>query len=326
MKRMAACVLVLVGAVVTLQCATIIAGERKAKQASPAEMIAALASKNRPPKYVDHDVLDVDNVPIFPADFDRKEYERVRAALYAIDREMTPELWEELLKHVGDKRYSITLANVSPGLPDEDAGRDFTVGEFCEAIAHDCVGRLYVRRSVSAENETKPWERIAPTAGIRNLVEWRKQRAAKPLWQLQVEACTLALGNLEKLDKATPEQKAMIRKGIQSEIDRLDATKKPTLLRSYICADGGALRRFKRTFGPTAFARHVVGETGGGDDEFKRIKTAVQTTQTHLDRIKPVLRGRPPKDWEQGSNKTANAGDGKVREFLATIQRQARGA
>ncbi|RIK81170.1 MAG: hypothetical protein DCC68_09515 [Planctomycetota bacterium] len=241
MKRMAACVLVLVGAVVTLHCATVNAGEPKAKQPSPAEMIAALASKNRPPKYVDHEVLEGHKVPIFPADYDWKEYERVRVALYAIDRKMTPELWEELLKHIGDKRYSITLALTGPGLPDEDAGRDFTVGAFCEAIAYDCVGKLYARHSVSAENDTKPWERIAPTAGIRNLVEWRKQRAAKPLWQLQVEACTLALGNLARLDKATPEQKATIRKGIESEIDRLNATKKPTLLRSYICADGGVI-------------------------------------------------------------------------------------
>lgn len=98
------------------------------------------------------------------------------------------------------------------------------------------------------------------------------------------------------------------------------------LVEAILKNDADALRRFKKEFGPTAFARHVVGETGGGDEEFKRIKTAVQSTQTHLDRIKPVLRGRMPKDYDRDPNEAASAGDAKVDKFLSTINRQARRA
>jgi hypothetical protein len=89
--------------------------------------------------------------------------------------------------------------------------------------------------------------------------------------------------------------------------------------------DAGAMRCFKNEFGPTAFARHVTGETGSDENEFKRIKTAVQMTRTYLNRVKPVLRGRPPKDWISGE-KDGETGDEEIRAFLNNIQRQARGA
>lgn len=97
------------------------------------------------------------------------------------------------------------------------------------------------------------------------------------------------------------------------------------LVEAIIKGDTSALRRFKDEFGPTAFARFVTGETGGDHAEFKRNKTAVQHVQTYLDRIKPVLRGRPPKDWERGKDGDAKPGDAEINAFLDNIQRQARG-
>lgn len=217
------------------------AGERAKKKLTPAEMVAALATKNRPPKYVDHDLVNDAKVPLFPAGYDWKEYGRVRAAIFAIDRGVTPELWEELLKHVDDKRYAITLVDASPGLPDVASGRDFTVGEICGAISSACLWKLYERHSVSANDVTRPWLQIGAAAEIDDLVAWRKQRADKLLWELQLEACTSALKNVETLDRANVEQKARIRKGIQGEIDKLKSEKRPAILPNYLYEDGGVI-------------------------------------------------------------------------------------
>lgn len=84
--------------------------------------------------------------------------------------------------------------------------------------------------------------------------------------------------------------------------------------------DSDALRRFRNLFGPTAFARHVSQQRGKGDDddELGRIKTAVQQTTTYRERIKPVLRGRPPKGWTRNPTDEEFSAD----EIVAELNRQ----
>src|SRR5262249_58899734 len=59
-----------------------------------AKMIDALANRNRPPKLVPIEE-NGPRLPLFPANYDWKEHERVRTALGKVQREKTPEMWEE---------------------------------------------------------------------------------------------------------------------------------------------------------------------------------------------------------------------------------------
>ena len=72
--------------------------------------------------------------------------------------------------------------------------------------------------------------------------------------------------------------------------------------------------------------RHVVQETGGNDEEFQRIKTAVQQSATYKHQLKPVLSGRPPTDWRHPSETNTGVSDQEVDDFVDTMRRQARGA
>src|SRR5437899_2608445 len=66
------------------------------------KMIDALANRNRPPKLVD---MDGDRLPLFPDEYDWKEDRRVRSALGKVRAERTAEMWEELVRGIGDERY-----------------------------------------------------------------------------------------------------------------------------------------------------------------------------------------------------------------------------
>lgn len=98
------------------------------------------------------------------------------------------------------------------------------------------------------------------------------------------------------------------------------------LVEAVLRGETDARREFQQQFGPTAFARHVVQETGGNDEEFQRIKTAVQQSPTYKQRIKPVLSGRPLKDWRNAENRDIGVSDEEVDDFVDTMRRQARGA
>lgn len=98
------------------------------------------------------------------------------------------------------------------------------------------------------------------------------------------------------------------------------------LVEAVLRGETDARREFQEQFGPTAFARHVVQETGGGDEEFQRIKTAVQQSPTYKQRIKPILSGRPPKDWRNAESRDVGVSDQDVDDFVDTMRRQARGA
>ena len=98
------------------------------------------------------------------------------------------------------------------------------------------------------------------------------------------------------------------------------------LVEAVLRGDTDARRSFQEQFGPTAFARHVVQETGGHDEEFQRIKTAVQQSPTYKHRLKPVLSGRAPKDWRNAESRDVGVSDQEVDDFVDTMRRQARGA
>jgi hypothetical protein len=67
--------------------------------------------------------------------------------------------------------------------------------------------------------------------GIGDLSDWRKERKDKAIYQLQIEACEMALRELPKV-RATilsDREKVKARKEIEAEIAKLRRTKRPFL-------------------------------------------------------------------------------------------------
>jgi hypothetical protein len=204
------------------------------EQKTPAELIVALASRNPAPKLVKARI-GAGNAPLFSQDYDWDDYKRVGRAWRELDSASTPDVWEELLKHLDDKRYSLTLDSASPGLPGgDDVGENFSVGDVCRTLAQEWLTYPVKRHAVDANVPTKPWAKIVPSIVLPDLAEWRKARATKTLYELQIEVCELALAELESL-KATAEQKRQIRAALQAELDQLKTTKRPVLPQRSIC-------------------------------------------------------------------------------------------
>jgi hypothetical protein len=67
------------------------------------------------------------------------------------------------------------------------------------------------------------------------------------------------------------------------------------LVRLVVEGDDTARRAFRAEFGPTAFVKSL---SPTDPEEANRVKTAVQQTSTYKRRVKPVLQGKSPFDWE----------------------------
>jgi hypothetical protein len=184
-----------------------------------AAMIDALANRNEPPKIV---VAPTRRLPLFPIAYDWKENKRVQSALEKMENERTPEMWEELVRGIGDERYCLTLKMMG----DECFARNMSVGYFCACSAYEWLfgvcnqhlpldpvrGGFPVRLSVGPKGDWK---------------EWRKRRSKKQLYELQIEVCEESIREMEKVKGLTKEEKDEARKKIEEEIAKLRKTKRP---------------------------------------------------------------------------------------------------
>jgi hypothetical protein len=100
------------------------------------------------------------------------------------------------------------------------------------------------------------------------------------------------------------------------------AEKYESLVAAVLQGDASAITAFRQEFGPASFARHVAEERNLKADmqEINRIRTAVQETSTYRQRIKPVLKGLPPQDWNSGDE-----ADAVVADVIRSMREQARG-
>jgi hypothetical protein len=69
---------------------------------------------------------------------------------------------------------------------------------------------------------------VQPDVGIRGLSEWRKKRAEKSLYELQIEVCEEAIKELAEVKRVPQEQRDAARKKIEAEIATLKRTKRPS--------------------------------------------------------------------------------------------------
>jgi hypothetical protein len=95
-----------------------------------------------------------------------------------------------------------------------------------------------------------------------------------------------------------------------------------SLVAAVLQGDASAITAFRQEFGAASFARHVVAERNLKADkqEINRIRTAVQATLTYRQRIKPVLKGQPPPDWNSGDE-----ADAVVADVVRSMREQAQG-
>ncbi len=188
-------------------------------------MIDGLANRNRAPKGVSLRG-SVRKSPLFLENYDWNEQHRVLLAVRRLYEQTSEGLWEELLRNVDDKRYSLTLKDNS----ELYILCHTTVGSYCHGLAWDHLVRLSERHLPEQANDERG-RKIAVPAGIEpDLVEWRKKRPNKTLYELQIEVCENRLKGLSKATGIPKDDINLARKRIEKEIEDLKRTKQPVML------------------------------------------------------------------------------------------------
>jgi hypothetical protein len=188
------------------------------------ELVESLATRNPKPEIVVVRKGNVDPrnfVPLFSPDYDWVEYRRVVDVFLQLAKSDSPELWEELVKHIHDDRYALTMQD------DWDVA-NWSVGKICARLA-------WPRVNIVSEYHSDPTSRDRPDVfidpGIRDLPAWRKSRAEKSLYELQVEVCERTREKLADIKGLPNEARARIRKDIDAELTKLKKTKQPLFYR-----------------------------------------------------------------------------------------------
>jgi hypothetical protein len=192
-------------------------GGKKGK--AKVKMIDALANRNAQPKLVDK---GGDKLPLFPATYDWNEQKRVLAALAKVSKERTPEMWEALVRSIGDKRYCLTLKDMNEFY----AEGNLTVGYFCSRVAYYWLVGVCNRHL--PRTPTMPSHPLYLDIGLTGgLAKWRQQRAGKELYELQIEVCEETIRQLAKVAKVPERAKNRARRRIEEDIATLKRTKRP---------------------------------------------------------------------------------------------------
>src|SRR5262245_6801933 len=146
-----------------------------------ARMVDAIVNRNQPPKLVGRGLGKWPrDVALFPEDYDWKEDQRVLEALDKLYQDTTVEVWEALVRRIDDPGYCII--NVTDQKQDAYM---VSVGEVCRWRAKSRLMDVfdqYLPLSFHLE-----FHRRLSKRGFSDLAEWRKKRADKSLYQLQIE-------------------------------------------------------------------------------------------------------------------------------------------
>jgi hypothetical protein len=193
----------------------------KSGTADAQRLIDAIANHNPRPRCVGE---DPDIIAVFDKKYDWSEQHRVEKAIQTLlDR--AEEAWPELLKHLDDARYCITL----------DVNGSAINVNVCGACRN-----LMVHTLSSAHIDHIPHEsfiafsnlRIPDFAGGDNakLIAWCRERSNKKLYELQIETCqwaVKAVADLELIeDEISEADKARSIAEITARIETLRRTKK----------------------------------------------------------------------------------------------------
>lgn len=194
--------------------------EKDPKQQA-AELVEAIANRNPAPKIVAWPGDWPSKAALFSEDYDWKEEERTRKAIGQLRKNRTEEVWEELVKRSADERYCVIVTSVKTG----DAHVE-EVGLVCNSFARSRLIGVYWRHLPRSPH--KEGEKLILDDGVGNLAKWRKDRAEKTLYELQIEVCMKAIEALEKEKRVPKEERKNARIKIEREIEQLRKTRRPS--------------------------------------------------------------------------------------------------
>jgi len=198
------------------------AAKRDAKE--PAKMVDAIVNRNKPPKLASRprDSLPT-RVALYPESYDWKEEARVRTAIRKLLHDTTAELWEELVRRRKDPSYCVVIATEKL-----NAAKIRTVGNVCAGLAYSRLVGVFAQHMPRWGIDGRP---LYFDLDIGDLGDWRKERANKPLYQLQIEAGETGLRQLSKFKDKPKKELDAAREAIEAEVEKLRKTKQPILLK-----------------------------------------------------------------------------------------------
>jgi hypothetical protein len=176
--------------------------KQKAKD-DPKARIESLVNHNSPPKLV---ADQGDRIPIFDAKYDWVEYSRVWNAV----RELAPHadtLWPELVKHLDDNRYCLTVFTFT------ESTYNWTIGDVCRELIGATLAKPYDRNlSPSSLRIYAAMSRPEIARDAKKLKAWCEERENKRLYEMQIEVCDWAIEVL-KLPEFLPSVSKSRREG-----------------------------------------------------------------------------------------------------------------
>ena len=187
-------------------------------------LIDAMASRNKPPRLV---TVGDATVPLFGADYDWSEQQRVRTAIDAVMRTKSDDFWWRLRASIRDDRYVLTATRGG-------VAKNFTLGAICCDIVDSrlCLGftahlpSVPGRLPASFRPEQEYWQHEA---------QWARQRT--PLYAMQAALCERAIQQWETVQGTLPgsdgqahvytaDEKARYVAALKKEIAERNQTKK----------------------------------------------------------------------------------------------------
>jgi hypothetical protein len=188
------------------------------------KMVDAIVNRNKPPKLVERPRPSLPElVALYPENYDWKEEERVRTAIRKMLHDTTPELWEELVRRRDDPSYCVVIATEKLN----DA-KIRSVGYVCADLAYEGLTGVFGRHMPPWGPDGRPVS--LDLDDITDLATWRKERANKSLYQLQIEVGEMTLRWLPKLKGKPKKEQDAAREAIEAELEKLKRTKQPILL------------------------------------------------------------------------------------------------
>ena len=158
------------------------------------ELFDDLVSHNPKPEIREHD----DSRRLIPPEnFSWKENLRVKNKIQVIT-DHVEELWPEIVSHLNDERYSVTVSIA-------ESPYTFSVGDVCFKIICFTLAEAHYSH-LKDDPSGMIYNRLGPKAMSHNddnisLEKWLLQRKTKPLYELQIEKCEWAIKEMGKLKK-----------------------------------------------------------------------------------------------------------------------------
>jgi hypothetical protein len=177
-------------------------------------LVKALASKNPSP-----DAEGNRGSASVPENFDWSEQERVWAVIGEL-MDRSEEVWPELVEHLDDEDYCITIEVFNGAI------HDWPVGIVCQEIIERNLSEAYYRKLEPQSLEV--YRKLRSPRFEIELKDWCEQRKDLKLYELQIEACEWAMKELSKDDefpRTSAEQRKEWIASVETEIASLKKSK-----------------------------------------------------------------------------------------------------